>query len=123
MSTRLLFVSKGLDASSTRYRAVQFFPLWRAAGFEPVHVTASGGPGATLGIVSDTFGDVETPVMARDGGLVIGQTRLPVVNRGDALFHVARYSDTDYDSEGVSFAALAQSLDDDPLLDSVAERS
>lgn len=80
-------------------------------------------PGATLGLVSDTFGDVETPVMARDGGLVIGQTRLPVVNRGDALFHVARYSDTDYDSEGVSFAALAQSLDDDPLLDSDAERS
>ena len=51
MSTRLLFVSKGLDASSTRYRAVQFFPLWRAAGFEPVHVTASGGPGATLGML------------------------------------------------------------------------
>ena len=48
MSTRLLFVSKGEDASSTRYRALQFFPLWQAAGFEPAHVTASGGLGATL---------------------------------------------------------------------------
>ena len=48
MNTRLLFVSKGEDAASTRYRALQFFPLWRAAGFDPAHVTASGGPGASL---------------------------------------------------------------------------
>lgn len=48
MSTRLLFVSKGEDASSTRYRALQFFPLWREAGFEPAHVTASGGIKATF---------------------------------------------------------------------------
>jgi glycosyltransferase involved in cell wall biosynthesis len=48
MNARLLFVSKGEDASSTRYRALQFFPLWRAAGFEPAHVTASGGLRATL---------------------------------------------------------------------------
>ncbi len=48
MNARLLFVSKGEDASSTRYRALQFFPLWRAAGFEPSHVTASGGLRATL---------------------------------------------------------------------------
>lgn len=48
MSTRLLFVSKGEDAASTRYRALQFFPLWRAAGFAPAHVTASGGLRATL---------------------------------------------------------------------------
>mgnify|MGYP001184973652 CR=1 FL=1 len=48
MSTRLLFVSKGEEASSTRYRALHFFPLWRAAGFEPSHVTASGGVKATV---------------------------------------------------------------------------
>jgi glycosyltransferase involved in cell wall biosynthesis len=48
---RLLFVSKGEDASSTRYRALQFFPMWREAGFVPSHVTASGGLGATLGML------------------------------------------------------------------------
>ncbi|MBM5813011.1 MAG: glycosyltransferase family 4 protein [Gammaproteobacteria bacterium] len=48
MSVRLLFVSKGEDSASTRYRALQFFPLWRKAGFEPAHVTASGGFRATL---------------------------------------------------------------------------
>lgn len=51
MSPRLLFVSKGEESSSTRYRALQFFPLWRAAGFEPAHVTASGGIKATLGML------------------------------------------------------------------------
>jgi glycosyltransferase involved in cell wall biosynthesis len=45
---KLLYVSKGETASSTRYRALQFFPLWQAAGFEPSHVTASGGAGALL---------------------------------------------------------------------------
>ncbi len=48
---RLLFVSKGVDSSSTRYRALQFFPLWQAAGFEPSHVTASGGAGALLAML------------------------------------------------------------------------
>ena len=51
MSTRLLFVSKGEASSSTRYRALQFFPLWREAGFEPAHVTASGGLRATLNML------------------------------------------------------------------------
>ncbi len=45
MSKKLLFVSKGEEASSTRYRALQFFPLWQAAGYAPSHVTASGGLG------------------------------------------------------------------------------
>lgn len=45
---KLLFLSKGEDSSSTRYRALQFFPLWRAAGYDPEHVTASGGVGALL---------------------------------------------------------------------------
>jgi glycosyltransferase involved in cell wall biosynthesis len=40
---KLLFVSKGIDSSSTRYRALQFIPLWQGAGFSPSHVTASGG--------------------------------------------------------------------------------
>lgn len=50
-SRRLLFVSKGAESSSTRYRALQFFPLWQAAGFEPSHVTASGGAGALLAML------------------------------------------------------------------------
>lgn len=51
MNARLLFISKGEASSSTRYRALQFFQLWRAAGFEPAHVTASGGLRASLGML------------------------------------------------------------------------
>lgn len=40
---RLLFVSKGIEASSTRYRALQYFPLLKQAGFSCEHASASGG--------------------------------------------------------------------------------
>lgn len=39
----VLFVTKGEKASSTRYRALQYFPLLRQDGFFPKHVTISGG--------------------------------------------------------------------------------
>lgn len=46
MKRRIVFVSKGEGSASTRYRALQFFSRWRSAGFEPIHVTASGGIGS-----------------------------------------------------------------------------
>lgn len=73
--------------------------------------------GQPLGVVSDPFGEVTVKVSARDGGLIIGQSVLPVINRGDALFHIARVTKVDFDAKGVSFEALQQSLDRDPLLD------
>ncbi len=47
-SPKLLFISKGVDSAATRYRALQFFARWRSAGYDPQHVTASGGPGSLL---------------------------------------------------------------------------
>jgi len=47
--------------------------------------------GAVLGIVADPLGASETPVIARHEGIVIGMTRLPLVNEGDALYHVATF--------------------------------
>lgn len=44
-----------------------------------------------LGIVSDPFGERETPISALFDGIVIGRTNLPLVNEGDALFHIARF--------------------------------
>ena len=43
MSFNLLFISKSIDSSSTRYRALQFYPLLNAHGFSVRHSTASGG--------------------------------------------------------------------------------
>ena len=43
-----------------------------------------------LGTIADPYGQTEIPVMAGEGGIVIGRTNLPPVNEGDALFHIAR---------------------------------
>lgn len=47
-------------------------------------------PGEVLGAVSDPFGDVETEVLSDMSGIIIGRTNMPVVNEGDALFHIAQ---------------------------------
>ena len=47
--------------------------------------------GDCLGIVSDPLGANETEVRAVRDGIVIGRTELPLVNEGDALFHVAAF--------------------------------
>lgn len=48
MARRILFISKSEDSASTRYRALQYFPLLHAAGFFPAHVAAAGSPGNYL---------------------------------------------------------------------------
>jgi predicted deacylase len=45
----------------------------------------------TMGIVSDPFGESEQPVTATFSGIVVGRTNIPLVNEGEALFHVARF--------------------------------
>jgi len=43
MTQTVLFISKSLNSSSTRYRALQFFPYLKSHGFNPKHISASGG--------------------------------------------------------------------------------
>ncbi len=45
----------------------------------------------TLGVISDPFGENEYPVVAPFTGVTIGRLNLPLVNEGDALFHIARF--------------------------------
>ncbi len=44
-----------------------------------------------LGLVADPFGEQETEVTAHAEGLIIGRTNIPLVNEGEALFHIARF--------------------------------
>jgi len=44
-----------------------------------------------LGVVSDPYGVNETEIQANTSGVIIGRTNLPLVNEGDALFHIARF--------------------------------
>jgi len=49
--------------------------------------------GTLLGVVADPFGETETNITATFNGIVIGRTNLPLVNEGDALYHIARFED------------------------------
>ncbi len=51
--------------------------------------------GDRLGIIADPYGDNEVDVTAAASGIIIGQTLLPLVNNGDALFHIARFEDAE----------------------------
>jgi predicted deacylase len=46
-----------------------------------------------LGIVADPFGQREVEISSTFSGIVIGRTNLPLVNEGDALYHIARFED------------------------------
>jgi uncharacterized protein len=43
-----------------------------------------------IGVISDPLGEETVSVVSEDDGIIIGRTNLPIVNRGDALFHIAR---------------------------------
>jgi uncharacterized protein len=62
--------------------------------------------GELLGQVSDPFGARDVAVTATHAGIVIGRNSLPLVNEGDALFHIARMA-----RPGEAFAAVAAIAD------------
>ncbi|MEM7428374.1 MAG: succinylglutamate desuccinylase/aspartoacylase family protein [Pseudomonadota bacterium] len=68
-----------------------------------------------VGYISDPFGDQEVEARVRDGGLVIGRTNLPVVNQGDALFHIARVSRRTVAEDHLD--EIEEELVDHPLFD------
>lgn len=47
--------------------------------------------GDTLGAIDSPFGENEVEITAPASGLIIGRTNLPLINEGDALFHIARF--------------------------------
>ena len=42
-------------------------------------------------MIADPFGEREAEVLAPHDGILIGRTNLPLVNEGEALFHIARF--------------------------------
>ena len=71
--------------------------------------------GETLGAISDPFGDEERELIAPQPGIIVGATKLPVINEGDALFHIADLAKPKAASEKVD--TLTEQLHADPLLD------
>lgn len=56
-----------------------------------VRLGARVARGELLGRVADPFGNAEGEVRAVADGIVIGMSRLPLANEGEALFHIARF--------------------------------
>lgn len=49
--------------------------------------------GQKLAVVADPFGASETPLISSVTGLVIGMNNLPLVNEGEAIYHIARFDE------------------------------
>jgi predicted deacylase len=75
-----------------------------------VSLGAAVEAGQRLGVLADAFGEKETDVLAPGPGIVTGRHLLPVVNEGDALFHVARPEQDD--AAGIDLAELEAALED-----------
>ncbi|EHJ93197.1 succinylglutamate desuccinylase/aspartoacylase family protein [Vreelandella boliviensis] len=60
-----------------------------------VRLGARVAKGEVLGKVADPFGNDEGEVRAVADGIVIGMSRLPLANEGEALFHIARFDEID----------------------------
>ncbi|OGT34416.1 MAG: succinylglutamate desuccinylase [Gammaproteobacteria bacterium RBG_16_51_14] len=48
-----------------------------------------------LGIIADPFGEKEEAVLATTPGMIIGRTNIPLVNEGEALFHIAHFREAE----------------------------
>ncbi len=68
-----------------------------------VPMGANVNKGDLLGMVAAPYGakDSEQPVLATYSGVVIGRTNIPLVNEGEALFHIARFNRPDEVADSV----------------------
>jgi hypothetical protein len=51
--------------------------------------------GQKLALISDPFGETETAMTTSVSGIVIGMNNLPLVNEGEAMYHIARFDELD----------------------------
>ena len=82
-----------------------------------MRIYKSGGElvrrGEVLATVSDPFGEQEEPIEAPFSGIIVGRAVMPVVNEGDAVFHLGRVRSV-ADAEDAVDDLNAQ-LTDDPM--------
>lgn len=57
--------------------------------------------GSLLGIISDPFGQEKYEIKATRTGIIIGAVTLPLLNKGDAVFHIATFKNSNIVEEHV----------------------
>ena len=71
--------------------------------------------GDLLGVVSDPFGELEREIEAPFSGIIVGRAVLPIVNEGDAVFHLARVRSVEQAEDAMD--EHSTQLADDPMFD------
>ena len=102
--------TKSLRATSSSWQRAPVGGLIRA--FKATGESVSEGD--VLGVIADPFGEVETELTSTCTGVIIGRTNLPVVNEGDALFHIATTTSLDPEE---TIELLSSQLIADPFFD------
>lgn len=73
--------------------------------------------GEIIASIAGPLGEAEQNLKAKFSGVIIGRTNLPIVNCGDALFHIARVDDLE-DAE-ITIENREQNAEIDPLFDRI----
>lgn len=81
-----------VTARSSFWIRAQHSGIFRSLVYDGERVQANK---TLLGMISDPFGESEIEVLSPRSGIVIGQMRLPLVNEGEALFHIANFNRSD----------------------------
>ncbi len=71
--------------------------------------------GDVLAAVSDPFGEQEREVIASVDGIVVGRAVMPIVNEGDALFHIAQTQSNEVAE--TTLQTIRSALEGDPIFD------
>lgn len=81
------------------------------------------GPGEAIGVIADPFSSHETPVFPTQEGIIIGRTNAPLVDEGDALFHIANHRDAESAEQGITASAdtVLADTEEAPFEDSVVD--
>lgn len=107
---------KTVQAAPNIARSSSWFRAPMDGVFRPlVELGARVRKGATLGVISAPFSSEEFVLTAEFQGIVICVNRLPLVNQGEALFHIAQFEETKaVESE---IAAHGSSIEEDRLFE------
>lgn len=101
----LNMIAKSRKPPSTRSAVVARSSFWMRAPHSGIFrsVVADGkrviANQTLMGVISDPFGESEIEIYAPNNGIVIGQMRLPLVNEGEALYHIAKFARSDIAAE------------------------
>ena len=84
--------------------------------FRPlVELGARVKKGDVLGVVSSPFSSISERICSSVEGIVIGLARQPLVNEGEALCHIAVFSEVQLVAKTI--AVHSDSIEKDPLYD------